>query len=74
VNKGKKKGRSCYILALIEQRPEAGVCKLVHRHADPISTPQLDSFPYPVWDEFRAQFVALVGKPGFVVNAKAAVS
>src|SRR5919112_3941354 len=24
-------------------------------------------------DEFRAQFVALVGKPGFVVNAKAAV-
>jgi hypothetical protein len=29
--------------------------------------------PYPVlWnDELRAQFVALVGKPGFVVDAKA---
>src|SRR5215217_6195213 len=75
VNKGKRKDRSCYIPVLLEQRPEDGGWKLVHRHEDPISTPQLASCPYPIsgQDDFRAQFVALVGKPGFVVNAKAAV-
>src|SRR5829696_1782633 len=75
VNKGKRKDRSCYIPVLLEQRPEDGGWKLVHRHEDPISTPQLASCPYPIsgQDDFRAQFVALVGKPGFVVNAKAVV-
>jgi hypothetical protein len=41
VNKDKRKGRSCYIPVLLEQRPEDGGWKLVHRHEDPISTPQL---------------------------------
>src|SRR5215208_1999234 len=49
VNKGKKKGRDVATAVLLEQRPEDGVWKLVHRHAVPISTPQLASCPYPVW-------------------------
>jgi hypothetical protein len=76
VNKGKKKGRDVATLALLEQRPEGGILQLVHRHAVPISTPQLACCPHPLsgQDYFRAQFVTLVGKPGFVVNAKASVS
>src|ERR671921_1875561 len=38
--------------------------------------PSASLLPYPILggqDDLRAQFVALVGKPGFVVNAKAAV-
>src|SRR5919112_4064705 len=68
-------GRSCYIPALLAQQSEDGVWKLVQRHAVPISTPRLASCPYPIsgQDKFRAQLVALVGKPCFVVDAKAAV-
>src|SRR5215212_7491553 len=57
------KGRSCYISVLLEQRPEDGGWKLVHRHEDPISTPQLASCPYPIsgQDDVRAQFVLWSG-------------
>ena len=74
VKKGKKEDRYVATAALPEQRTEGAAWKLALRHTAPISTPQLASCPHPIsGNDFGAQFVALVGEPGFVVDAKAAL-